>query len=471
MPSKGTTSPELLIELDRSKPRGLRAQVEDELRAAIRSGRLAPGTTLPSSRAFAHDLGVTRGVVVDAYDQLVAEGYLRSQHGSGTVVNAAAPRARRPSRPVPVRPIVDVDFRPGLPDLDLFPRTAWLRAAREAMQTMARDELGYIDPRGLVGLRQVLADYLARVRGVHADVDRIVVCNGYGHGLSLVATVLRDLGHTAVAIEEPGYDGNWIGLAAAGLKRRTVPVDRDGMDVERLARTRARAVVLAPAHQNPTGAVLSPERRTAVVEWARTVDGYVIEDDYDAEHRYDRHPTGAIQGLDPDRVVYCGTTSKSLAPGLRLGWLVLPAPLVERVVEARRVTDLTTSTVLQATYAAFLSRGDLDRHLRRMRATYRQRRDALVAALAEHLPEATPVGASAGLHLLATLPDDVDERRLAELTLEQSVRVYPLSDHRVDKADDAERGLVLGYGSVTPERSERGIRTVAECLQAMRTRS
>ena len=471
MPSKGTTSPELLIELDRSKPRGLRAQVEDELRAAIRSGRLAPGTTLPSSRAFAQDLGVTRGVVVDAYDQLVAEGYLRSQHGSGTVVNAAAPGARRPSRPVPGRPFVDVDFRPGLPDLDLFPRTAWLRAAREAMQTMARDELGYIDPRGLVGLRQVLADYLARVRGVHADVDRIVVCNGYGHGLSLVSTVLRALDHTAVAIEEPGYDGNWIGLAAAGLKRRTVPVDRDGMDVERLARTRARVVVLTPAHQNPTGAVLSPDRRTAVVEWARTVDGYVIEDDYDAEHRYDRHPTGAIQGLDPDRVVYCGTTSKSLAPGLRLGWLVLPASLVERVIEARRATDLTTSTVLQATYAAFLARGDLDRHLRRMRTTYRQRRDALVAALAEHLPEATPVGASAGLHLLATLPDDVDERRLAELALEQRVRVYPLSDQRLDKATNAERGLVLGYGSVTPEKSERGIRTVAECLQTMRTRS
>ncbi len=469
MASKGTTSPELLIELDRSRPRGLRAQLEEELRTAIRSGRLAPGTALPSSRALAADLGVTRGVVVDAYDQLVAEGYLRSQQGSGTVVNSAAPGARRPPRPALGRPVVDIDFRPGLPDLDLFPRSAWLRATRDAMQTMARDELGYIDPRGMVGLRQVLADYLARVRGVHAEVDRIVVCNGYGHGLSLVAGVLRDLGHEAVAIEDPGYDGNWIGLAAAGLKRRTVPVDRDGIDVARLGRTRARAVVLTPAHQNPTGAVLSPERRTAVVEWARAIDGYVIEDDYDAEHRYDRHPTGAIQGLDPDRVVYCGTTSKSLAPGLRLGWLVLPGPLVEPVVHARRAADLTTSTVLQATYTAFLDRGDLDRHLRRMRATYRQRRDALVAALTAHLPEATPVGASAGLHLLATLPANVDEHGLAALALAQGVRVYPLGDHRLVNDPDAQRGLVLGYGSVTPEKAERGIRTVAACLDAMRS--
>jgi GntR family transcriptional regulator/MocR family aminotransferase len=463
-----TTSAEVLVQLDRSRPRGLRAQVEDELRDAIRSGRLAPGTSLPSSRALAGDLGVTRGVVVAAYDQLVAEGYLAARHGSGTVVNETAQGARRRAPKAPVSVPVSVDFRPGLPDLDLFPRAAWLRATREALQTLPRDDLGYGSPQGLAVLREAVADYLARVRGVSADPDQVVICDGFGHGFSLITSVLRDGGHSLIAVEDPGYDGPREVLAAAGVRHRGITVDADGIVVEELVRTDTRAVVVTPAHQNPTGAVLSSARRTAIVAWARAVDGFVIEDDYDAEYRYDRHPAGAIQGLDPDRVIYCGTTSKSLAPGLRLGWLVLPRELVDPIVAARRGTDLATSSILQGTYAAFLTRGDLDRHLRRTRRVYRQRRDALIGALARWVPDAVPTGASAGMTVLVRLPPDVDERAVAERTLESGVRVYPLDAWRASRRSDRSPSLVLGSGQLTPAQLEDGARVLGDAVAGSR---
>ena len=407
--SMRTSSAEVLVTIDRSHPRGLRAQVEDELRNAIRSGRLGPGTPLPSSRALAADLGVTRGVIVAAYDQLLAEGYLRSRPGSGTVVNATAERRPTNRRAGTDDRRVLVDFRPGLPDLDLFPRAAWLRAMRAALQTLPGRDLGYIDPRGLSQLRVAVADYLGRVRGVSTTSDRVVICNGFGHGLSLVVRALRDTGRDVFAVENPGHDGPREEITWLGGRYRGVDVDADGIVVDQLRRSGAGAVVLTPAHQFPTGAVLSAARRSALAAWAREVDGYIIEDDYDAEYRYDRHPVGALQGVAPDRVIYSGTLSKSLGPGLRLGWLVLPPPLVEPIVNGRRLTDHATSSLTQAACTTFLTTGELDRHLRRTRRIYRERRDALVAALARWIPEATPSGAAAGLHVLVTLPDGLDE--------------------------------------------------------------
>jgi GntR family transcriptional regulator/MocR family aminotransferase len=459
-----TTSPELLIPLDRSRPRGLRAQIEDELRLAIRDGRLTPGTSLPSTRALAADLGVTRGVVVNAYDQLIAEGYLVSRAGSGTVVNRTRRTEPRSASAPPAGEAVEIDFRPGLPDLDLFPRTAWARATRTALRTMPSADLGYGDPRGLLALRRGLAEYLARVRGVSADPEHLVVCDGFGHGFGLVAQALRDTGRDLFAVEDPGYDATREELGASGIRFRGVEIDGEGLVVEQLRRTRARVVVVTPAHQSPTGVVLSAGRRRALTEWARDVDGYVIEDDYDAEYRYDRRPVGAFQGVAPDRVVYCGTASKSLAPGVRLGWLVLPPELVDPVVAQRRVTDGSTSALLQATYAAFLADGDLDRHLRRTRRVYRRRRDALVDALQRVLPEVVPGGVAAGLHVLVTLPDGVDEVAVAERALAAGVRVYPLAGYRAGRRSSAPPGLVLGYGSLQPEEAERGVALLAGAL-------
>ena len=459
-----TTAPDLLIELDRSRPRRLRAQIEGGLRDAISTGRLSPGTSLPSTRALAADLGVTRGVVVGAYDQLLAEGYLLARQGAGTVVNSAPVSTDRAvvaaTRPAPAV----IDFLPSIPELSEFPRTAWLRATRAALHALPDRYFGYSNPRGLPQLRRAVAEYLGRVRGVVADTDQVVICNGFAHGLSLVARQLIDTGHTTFAVEDPGHSGQRAELRFLGARDDPVPVDGDGIVVDTLRRSPARAVLVTPAHQFPTGAVLSPPRRRALIAWARDVDGYVIEDDYDAEFRYDKHPVGAMQGLAPDRVIYCGTLSKSLAPGLRLGWLVLPSPLVAPIAASRMLIDHATSTPMQATFAEFLGNGDLDRYLRRMRRVYRQRRDVLVDALARWLPDATLSGIAAGLHVLVTLPPGTDDMAVVEQAADRGVRIYPLGEYCVAKTRDAAPAILLGYGNLTLPSIEEGVRILADVV-------
>ena len=475
----GTTSPEIFVDLDRSRPRGLRAQIEGGLRTAIRSGRLAPGTLLPSSRALAADLGVTRGVVVDAYEQLAAEGYVTTVQGSGTRVNdvgegaplgadAVAGRTQaghRPARRGSAPPERDLafDFRAGLPDLGLFPRAAWARATRTALATMPDADLGYQTGAGLPRLRSALASYLGRVRGVACTPDHIVVCNGFGHGFSLVLRALVDRGVTEIAVEVPGYDEPRNQITWAGARVRPIPVDADGIRVADLAAASVRAAVVTPAHQAPTGAVLSAERRTDLVEWARAVDGLVVEDDYDAEYRYDRHPVGALQGVAPDRVVYQGTLSKSLAPGLRLGWLVGPLDLVDEILTGRKATDHMTAAIVQATFAEFLEAGDLDRHLRRSRRIYRERRDSLVEALAEHLPQVRAEGVSAGLQALVTLPDDWDAVEVTERAARHGVGVYQSEDDLMEPHQRAHT-LVMGFGPLRPEQIREGVRRLAAAV-------
>jgi GntR family transcriptional regulator / MocR family aminotransferase len=466
----GTTSPELFIDLDRSRPRGLRAQVEDALRSAIRDGRLAPGTRLPSSRALAADLRVTRGVVVDAYDQLAAEGYVTTLQGSGTVVNeVGAPEGDGGAAPTaaPATPALTHDFRSGLPDLGLFPRAAWARANRAALATMPDADLGYLHPGGLPRLRASVADYLGRVRGVACGPEQVVVCNGFGHGFSLVVRALVDRGCRDVAVEVPGYDEPRAQIRWAGARAHPVAVDDEGLRVGELAALPVGAVVVTPAHQSPTGVVLSARRRTELIDWARD-GGVVVEDDYDAEYRYDRQPVGALQGVIPDRVVYHGTVSKSLAPGLRLGWLVVPPDLLDDVLTARSATDHMTASIVQATFAEFLERGDLDRHLRRTRRVYRQRRDALVAALARWLPGARVGGVSAGLTAFVTLPSGLDSADVVATARDAGVGVYQIDDDLVP-ADLLARSLVMGFGTLRPAQVAEGVRRMAAALGSRAT--
>jgi GntR family transcriptional regulator/MocR family aminotransferase len=373
------------------------------------------------------------------------------------------PRAAEAAVPVAAAPpAVEIDFRPGRPDLGLFPRPAWTRAAQAAVRALPTADLADDDPRGLAALRAALADYLGRVRGVSVDPDRVIVCAGFGHGFDLVLDALAGLGITRFAVEDPGYPGPRRRLAAGSIPFEAVPVDEAGLVVERLRATPARAVVVTPAHQSPTGVVLSPGRRHELVEWAREVDGFVIEDDFDAEYRYDRRPVGALQGVAPERVIYCGTTSKTLASGLRIGWLVVPAELVEPIVVRRRVSDGATSTLLQAGFARFLAGHELDRHLRRVRPVYRRRRDAVLGALARWLPAARVHGVAAGLNVLVTFPTGVDEPELVRRALEVGVRVHPLGGFRVAPAGVP--GLVLGYGSLSPDTATEGVRRLAAAL-------
>ncbi|WTL50693.1 PLP-dependent aminotransferase family protein [Streptomyces sp. NBC_01497] len=394
----------------------------DALREAVRTGRLVPGTRLPSSRALAADLSIARNTVAEAYAQLVAEGWLTARQGSGTrVARRTAPRrahgrAPGPSAqgPSPLRGEgARFNLLPGSPTLANFPRAQWLAAARRALNAAPPEALGYGDPRGRPELRTALADYLARARGVDADPERIVICAGFVHGLRLIGTVLAGRGVRTVAVEPFGVPQYLALLTDAGLGTPALPADGRGSRTAalgELAELRpAGAVLLTPAHQFPTGTALSPERRAAVVDWARATGGLVLEDDYDGEFRYDRQPVGALQTLDPERVVYFGTTSKSLAPGLRVGWMVLPRAVAAEVVAAKGHSDWAPGVLDQLTLAEFITSGAYDRHVRAMRLRYRRRRDQLVAAVAERAPGIRVTGIAAGLHAVLELPPGTEE--------------------------------------------------------------
>jgi GntR family transcriptional regulator/MocR family aminotransferase len=460
MTISGTTSgPELLVELDRAGPEPLHRQLANGLRDAIRTGRLAPATRLPSTRVLAADLGVSRRLVVDAYSQLTAEGFLLSRHGSGTRV-ATVDTASAPERDTgKAARRLDVDFAPGSPDLSSFPRHAWLRALRQGLAEIESHAFGYVAPQGLDTARIAVADYLRRTRGVLADPQHIVLCSGATQAIALLASALAD---QRLAMEDPGFWLHRMVLRHNGIEPVAVPVDDDGLDVAALSDSSATTILSTPAHQSPTGVVLSATRRTALVQWARA-DHLVIEDDYDAEYRYDRAPVGALQGIAPDRVVYVGSTSKTLAPGLRIGWMVLPAHLVGPVAMHKALADTGSSVMDQLAFAKLLTSGGYDRHLRQMRRRYAARRNALLHALARYLPEATVLGAAAGVHLTVRLPDDCPVAELVRRAADMRVRVEPLAPCYADEAA-APPGLMLGYANVTETQIVEGVRLLARVM-------
>jgi GntR family transcriptional regulator/MocR family aminotransferase len=467
MPRTRTRFPtELLVELRRDDPLPLHRQLEQELRGAIRGGRLTPETALPSTRVLAEQLDLSRGVVVEAYEQLVAEGYLTSLPGGATRV---AMRATTPAIDRPVEaasPEVLINFAYGRPDVTQFPRQVWLRSLRRVLEEAPSDRFTYLDRRGAPELRAALATYLNRVRGTAADAERIVVCNGFAQAIDLIVQLVKATGGRRIAVEDPGDRDGRVAVHRHGLETVPIPVDGGGIVIEALRRSDADAVFLTPAHHYPTGAVMAPDRRSELLAWADVRGALILEDDYDAEYRYDREPIGAIQGLAPERVVYAGSASKTLAPGLRLGWMVVPDVFVDTVATLKDANDRGSPSLDQLAFADFLSRGEFDRHLRRMRPLYRERRDALLAALGRELPDVRPTGASAGLHVLAWLPDGVDETALVEAAAAAGVRVNGVSANYSDPVR-APSGLVIGYGAVTGSEIELGVRLVAAALASL----
>jgi GntR family transcriptional regulator / MocR family aminotransferase len=457
---------DLLVSVTRGGPVTLAGQIEDRLRRAIREGALRGGSQMPSTRDLAIQLNVSRRVVVEAYAQLAAEGYLNLRQGArprvseNTVVSDPAP-----VDPLPAPGRLRFDFRPSRPNLSAFPRASWLRSLRTALAEMTDAELGYGDPRGADTLRIALADYLGRVRGVVAEPDRVVVTFGYAQGLYLVCRALANAGATRIGMEDPSNIDDREIVTSAGLQPVSIGVDEDGLRIDELERAAPDAVIVTPAHQQPTGVVLSRERRTALLAWLRTHDTIAIEDDYDAEYRYDRVAVGALQGLAPDRVVYAGTTSKTLIPALRLGWLVLPATLVKGVTEAKIVSDRGATRIEEYAFADFIARGELDRHLRRMRVAYRKQRDALIEAIAEELPGAEVTGISAGLHVTVRLPPTYDDVALREQAGRQRILFNTMSDYR-EGGDDEAPTLMLGYGDVPEPAIVPGLREIAKAVRA-----
>ncbi|MBN0043220.1 PLP-dependent aminotransferase family protein [Streptomyces actuosus] len=453
------------LHLDADARDGRRAGLERALRGAVRDGRLAPGARLPATRRLAEELGLARNTVKAAYDQLVAEGYLTARQGSGTRVAplpaidaaapGAAPRARAPR----------FDLRPGSPDVAAFPAAAWLRALRRAVAAAPSRAYDYGDPRGRVELRQALSAYLGRARGVVAPPERIVVTSGYVQGLALLTRVLDG---AAVALEDPGLPFHREVVRRNGARVVPVPVDGRGARADALAD--ASAVVVTPAHQYPTGVTLHPERRRALTDWARARGGLVVEDDYDGEFRYDRQPVGALQGMAPDRVAYLGTASKTLGPGLRLGWMVLPPHLVDAVADAKLHSDHHTETIGQLALAELIDSHAYDRHVRACRLRYRRRRDQLLERLGGRRGVR---GVAAGLHALVEVADERDVLARAEA---EGLAVGSLGEHwhapgacRTGDGGaggaDRPQGIVVGYGTPGEGAYPEALRVLASVLE------
>jgi GntR family transcriptional regulator / MocR family aminotransferase len=457
---------ELLLPLARHAERPMGAQIEEHLRQAIRTGTLKPGARVPSTRDLARQLGVSRGLVVNAYAQLGAEGYLVVRQGALPRVSDSVAREAAEVDEAPAAPAPRYDFRPSLPDVSMFPRDAWLRCVRKALTEMTDADLRYGEPRGAQPLRAALADYLGRVRGVVATPSRFVITTGYRQSEHLLCQALAGRGAKRIALENPGHPEQKISARRAGLEPVMIDVDDGGMRIDELERADVDAVILTPTHQSPVGVTLAGERRGALLEWLRDRDAIAIEDDYDAEFRYDRAAVGALQGLEPEHVVYAGTVSKTLVPALRIGWVAVPSRLLDAVAEEKRLADRTTAQIDQHAFAHFLTSGELDRHLRRMRVRYRSRRDALVEALADELPEARVEGIAAGLHATVRLPDGDDELAIAEEAARRHVAIEVMADYRTGTAGPPT--LLLGYGQIAEPSIRPGVAALAEAIRATR---
>ncbi|MGV9267881.1 MocR-like pyridoxine biosynthesis transcription factor PdxR [Kitasatospora sp. NPDC003701] len=477
------------------------------LREAVADGRLPAGSRLPATRVLAEELRISRGVVTEAYRRLAEEGRLAGRGRGGTVVLDAPVQLPPPSRlsppSLPPRPPLSgpsgvsgpsgasgpsasepalfeaapvpatfdalraaparIDLSPGVPDLAAFPRAAWLRAERAVLDGLPAHEFGYGDPRGSAALRQAVARWLARNRGIRADPDEVLIVAGAAQALALLGQVFGRAGLTEVAVEDPGSLGTRQHLGHWLRATPPVPVDAEGIRVDALRATGAPAVLLTPAHQFPSGVVLGGRRRRELLHWAGE-GGLVIEDDYDAEHRYDRAPVPALRAALPEQVCYMGSVSKLLAPALRTGWLLVPPRYREDTLAAKRFADLGNAVLPQLVLARLMDSGELERHLRLLRPRHRRRRDAMIAAIGAHLPGAVVHGAAAGLHLMVTFPAGLGctDAELATAALAHGVKVQPLSWHAQQPHPP---GLVLGYAAGTPGEIADGVAVLGRLLR------
>jgi GntR family transcriptional regulator / MocR family aminotransferase len=454
--------------LDPGRGRGLRASIERSLREAIHDGRLTLGTALPSSRALSRDLGVARGTVSAAYDQLATEGYLEVRQGAPVRVRWHMRRRVPAAYPAPQAAGPRWDFRPGRPDSASFPRQAWAQAHRQVVSHAPDEAFGYGDPCGSTQLRQALAGYLGRTRGVDTDPERLLICNGFTQALTLICRVLRTAGLTRLAVEDPSAPRYRQLAEAAGLTVVPVPCDRGGLRTDQLAASGAQAALVTPAHQYPLGSTMTAARRIALVEWARRHQALIIEDDYDGEFRYDRQPVGALQHLDPDHVIYVGTASKSLAPGLRLGWLSPPNALTTTLAAAKDHLDRGTSTLDQLTFAELITTGAFDRHIRRMRTHYRRRRDELAHTLASAHPAIRLAGISAGLHATIYLPEhQLSEQQIQTRAARASIALHLLGSYWHTPPQRRPQAIIVGYGTPASHAYQPALQELTKLLMTL----
>ncbi len=459
--------------VDRGAPAPLTRQISDGLRNMILAGTLAPGSRMRSTRQLSAELSVSRNIVLDAFDQLMAEGYLEARVGAGTFV---AHGARFEPREMPdlsaiqavrFRPFHTdlVDFRSGLPDLARFPVRTWLRLTREVWSRLTPLDLSYGQPEGREELRAEVCRYIAAYRGVRCHPEQILITGGTTQAVGIVSRLLLRGDRRTCILEDPVTED--IQLIARGLGGKVLPVrvDDQGMDVDALPpRARPGYLYVTPSHQFPLGATMPIQRRVRLLEYARSRGAYVVEDDYDSEFRFESAPISSIQGLDPRRVIYIGTFSKTLCPSLRIGYIVFPPELVNRGREAKWFIDLHNSSVEQLVLARFLAEGHFVRHVHAMSKVHRAQRRVLVEALGRQFgSRARVLGSSAGLHLCAQFPGVRFTPPLLQRIQQAGVKVHPVEEHAIRRGR-WEDTLILGYGMLTPARIQEGIRVLASCL-------
>ncbi|MEU2184847.1 PLP-dependent aminotransferase family protein [Streptomyces thermolilacinus] len=476
----------LHLAVDEAPSGGKSEWLAQQIRLALADRRLPVGSRLPATRVLAGELGVSRGVVTEAYQRLVEDGYLAGRGRNGTIVVGApamTTAAKPPTLASPLSPrsvftaapnadVFDVmrtarariDFSPGLPDLAAFPRAAWLREERRVLDRLAASDLGYGDPRGTPALRVAVANWIARNRGIRADPGEVLIVAGTAQTLTLIGQVLHSDGISAVAMEDPGSLGVRQHLHNCQLDTPPVAVDSEGVRVDELRATGAAAIFLTPAHQFPTGVVLRGSRRSELTHWASESGGLIIEDDYDAEHRYDRTPVPALRSVLANNVFYAGSVSKLLAPALRIGWVLAPPKYRDALLDAKRFADLGNAALPQLVLAQIMESGALERQLRHLRRYHRRRRDAMVKAVAAHLPGAIVHGAAAGLHLTITFDAGFADTDVAAAALARDVKVHPLSWHC---QRPRQPGLVLGYAASPPTDISEGVAILGEVLRRM----
>lgn len=488
---------DLALKVEQSGNVSLHRHIARQIRDAISAGRLGPGVRLPSSRSLAAQLGVSRNTIVNAYEELLADEYLEGRHGSGTYVSRRLPQlsagggspapsnrrsgverrlaswaARLPDLRIPepgaVAPL-QYDFRPGLGAWEAFPWSLWRRILAREWRRMEGVGMGYGDPSGYEPLRESVAKYLARSRGIRCSAGQVVVVNGTQQALDLLARLLLDK-EQSVVLEDPGYPAAHNLFAVHGARLLPVGVDEQGLMVGELPESGVRAALVSPSHQFPTGATMSLDRRLALLAWAERCHALLLEDDYDGDFPGEGRLMPALQGLDRSgSVVYLGTFSNVLFPGLRVGYAVLPPDLVAPFVAAKDLADRQTPILEQRVVAAFLAEGHLERHLRRMRDLYMARREALLNAIREQLPgRADLATSSGGLHILVWLYADVDEHELQFKAAEMGIGVYPAGQCFIRRSEQP--GLVLGFGGMDETRIREGIARLAGLIKTYRVR-
>ena len=461
------------VALERGAP--LTRQIYDQLRTMILTGVLASGARMISTRALAAELGVSRNVVLDAFDQLMAEGFIEARTGAGTFVASGASFQPRDLPAFPAIPSVgfrpfhadQIDFRSGLPDLALFPVRTWDRLSRETWAGITPLDLSYGQPEGRPELRTEIARYIAAYRGVRCHPDQILVTGGTTQAVGIISRLLLGGDRVTCVLEDPVTVDIQRITSGFGGRILPVPVDGQGLSVDLLPRRdRPAFIYVTPSHQFPLGVTMPIQRRARLLEYARKRSAYVVEDDYDSEFRYDSPPISSIQGLDPQRVIYVGTFSKTLCPALRIGYVVFPPELVIRGREVKWFTDLHNSSVEQLILARFLGEGHFARHVHRMKKAHRALREALVAALRERFGTGAEVlGSAAGLHLCARFRGVRFTPALVARIQEAGVRVYPVEEHAIRKGRWADT-LILGYGMLTPERIREGVGVLKSCIRS-----